>query len=186
MGVWGLSPQKPDMHTICSGQTHFRDVFIYGVPSSSCTVCYPTLLLQKNFEFVQISRPTQAEVAPPWLRHCLIHHPSTNPTHDPKTASRNIQPFFHRSPTGLTDRWSSQQLCSNTRLCSINCRPVSTWLTQKLYIFIYLRSLQNANGTSRPPIIKNQFLNAIVDFRNKSVKTKTTRVYGRCVALILG
>ena len=57
-GDLGRSPQKPDKtyaYTICSGQTHFRDVFIeerpiYGVVlSGSCGVCYsPPLLRQKT------------------------------------------------------------------------------------------------------------------------------------------
>ena len=49
-----------------------RIFVIYGVPSGSCEVCYPHTYMyssKKLFEFVQISRPTQAEIG--WARaHC--------------------------------------------------------------------------------------------------------------------
>ena len=44
-------PEARYAYTICSGQTHFRDVFIediYGVPSGSCGVCYTHPTPPKN------------------------------------------------------------------------------------------------------------------------------------------
>jgi len=78
-GLWAKPPEARYAYTICSGQTHFCDVFIENI---RCTfrlmhsvLPLPPLLLQKNFEFVQISRPTLAEVgwarARLWLRHCI-------------------------------------------------------------------------------------------------------------------
>jgi len=75
-GGLGAPPEARYAYTICSGQTHFHYVFIEDI---RCTfrlmrsLLPPPPLLQKLFEFVQISRPTLAEVgwarAPPWLRH---------------------------------------------------------------------------------------------------------------------
>jgi len=76
---WGLGAKPPEAryaHTICSGQTHFRDVFIEVI---RCTVnCRlmrsplpHTTPLKRLFEFVQISRPTLAEVGScPLVPHC--------------------------------------------------------------------------------------------------------------------
>jgi len=69
--VWGLSPHAEARYayTICSGQTHFRDVFIEDI---RCTLRLMRSLLpppyssKKLFKFVQISRPTLAEVG--WAR----------------------------------------------------------------------------------------------------------------------
>jgi len=63
-------------YTICSGQTHFRDVFIEDMRFTfrlMRTLLPPTPTPPKKlFEFVQISRPTLAEVgwarAHPWHR----------------------------------------------------------------------------------------------------------------------
>jgi len=70
---------------ICSGQTHFRDVFtevIYGEPPGSCRVCHlPPLLLQKTLRIcanltTHPGHPGRGRLArahpraPPWLRHC--------------------------------------------------------------------------------------------------------------------
>jgi len=70
VGVWGQSPQKPDMHIQSAVYKRiFRDVFIEDI---RCTfrlmrsLLPPPLLLQKLFEIVQISRPTLAEVG--WAR----------------------------------------------------------------------------------------------------------------------
>ena len=65
---WGSGAKNPEAryaYTICSGQTYFCHVFIedirctFGLMRSLLPL---TLLLQKLFEFVQISRPTLAEV----------------------------------------------------------------------------------------------------------------------------
>jgi len=66
VGVWG-KPPRSQICKICSGQTHFRDVFIediwctFGLMQSAA----PTLLLQL-FEFVQISRLAEHPVQYNW------------------------------------------------------------------------------------------------------------------------
>ena len=73
VGTWGRTPRSQIYAyrpTICSGQTHFRDVFTEDI---RCTFRLMQSLLpppytppKKLFEFVQISWPTLAEVG--WKR----------------------------------------------------------------------------------------------------------------------
>jgi len=67
---WGSEAKRTEARcAICSGQTHFRDVFIEDI---RCTLRLvqsllpPTLLLQKTLRICAISRPTMAEVG--WAR----------------------------------------------------------------------------------------------------------------------
>ena len=66
-GLGAKLPEARYAYTICCGQTHFRDVFIEDI---WCTfrlmwsLLPPPYSSKKHFEFVQISRPTLAEVGP--------------------------------------------------------------------------------------------------------------------------
>jgi len=70
----GLGAKPPEArygYTICSGQTHFRDVFIEDIGLLSTFTLMQSLLpppysSKKLFKFVQISRPTLAEIG--WAR----------------------------------------------------------------------------------------------------------------------
>jgi len=102
----GLGAEPPEAryaYTICSGQTHFRDVFIEDI---WCTLrlmrsLLPPPYISKNlFKFVQISRPTLAEVwwacahpcptmATPLLNLCINCH---------YVVSRACMTFLHATP----------------------------------------------------------------------------------------